>query len=253
MFRPWIKSLINLIYPLTCLICGIKLDPLSQKPLCAVCWSKIEYNPAPFCRVCGKPLPACPAGSPAGRPARHQSQALVCQDCQNSQFYFKQVRSVCKYDGVIKECIHLFKYNHKLSLTKPLGGLLVDFATHNCDMSQIDLILPVPLHSKKLRQRQFNHAQNLAQSLAAAFSKQIQPQLIVKIKPGPDQVSLTRAARSRNIRGAFTIRNNKPVKSKNVLLVDDVFTTGATVNECAKALLDAGAKQVDVLTLARGT
>lgn len=216
------------------------MSPSSDKPLCEVCWNKIEHNLPPFCRICGKHLPA-----------KAQGQAFICTDCQRSSYFFKKARSVCVYDGVIKDCIHLFKYKSKLSLVKPLGKLAVDFAHNFLDMENIDLILPVPLASSKLRQRQFNQARLLAKSLSCAFSKELKDNLLIKIKPGVAQVNLSRQERLKNVRGSFKVKHQLLLKNKKVLLVDDVLTTAATANECARMLKEAGANRVDVFTLAR--
>lgn len=137
-------------------------------------------------------------------------------------------------------------------MVNPLARLMIAFARKFLDMKNIDLILSVPLHSQKLRQRQFNQAQLLVEPLAGAFSKKMHTKLISKIEPGPAQVELSRTERLKMVRDTFKIRKAQPLKDKNILLVDDVFTTGATANECAKALLASGAKKVEVFTLARG-
>ena len=130
---------------------------------------------------------------------------------------------------------------------------MIDFAHNFLDMKNIDLILPVPLSSVKLRQRQFNQAKLLAESLSGTFSKELKDSLLIKIKPGPAQVNLSRVERLKNVQGVFKVKNAEALKDKNVLLVDDVFTTGATANECAKVLLEAGAKRIDVFALAGST
>jgi competence protein ComFC len=239
-FKALWKNFINLIYPLSCLLCETALEPLSDRPVCAVCWNKIEYNQPPFCRVCAKHLPA-----------KTQKQALICSNCQQSSFSFRQARSVCIYDGVIKNCLHLFKYKRKLSLVKPLSKLMIDFARNSLDMNKVDIIIPVPLYSTKRRLRQFNQAGLLAESISRACSKQLQQKLLIKTKPGPAQVELSKTERLKNLRGAFKVRSAGSLKDKNILLIDDVLTTGATANECARTLLDAQANSVDVLTLAR--
>lgn len=242
MFRSWRDNFINLIYPLSCLICKIRLNPLSDKPLCEVCWNKIEFILPPFCRVCGKHLPA-----------KSQNHVFLCKDCQTSSYFYRCAHSVCIYDGIIKECIHLFKYKSKLSLIKPLAKLMINFAHNFLDMENINLILPVPLHRVKQRQRQFNQANLLAKSLAKAFSKELQDKLLIRIEAGVAQVNLPRTERLKNVRGAFKVQDAKSLENKNILLVDDVLTTKATANECARMLLEAGANRIDVFTLARSS
>lgn len=180
-----------------------------------------------------------------------QNQLFIHRNAKRPPFFFNQAFSVCRYEGVIKDCIHLFKYRSKLSLVKPLSKLMVDFAHNFLDMENIDLILPVPLASSKLRQRQFNQAKLLAKSISCAFSKELKDKLLIKIKPGVAQVNLSRTERLKNVRGSFKVRHQLLFKNKNILLVDDVLTTGATINECARMLLDAGAKRVNAFTLAR--
>ncbi len=250
-FGPLWKNFINLIYPLSCLICKVRLNPLSDRPLCEICWERIEFNLAPFCRICGKHLPAPPETNKAAGPAKSQNQVFICKDCQTSVYFYRCAHSVCVYDGVIKECIHLFKYKSKLSLVKPLRKLMIDFAHNFLDMEDVDLIMPVPLHGSKLRERQFNQAHLLAKSLSHAFSKELKDSLLIKIKTVSAQFNLSRAERIKNVRDNFKVNNAEVLKDKNVLLVDDVLTTSATANECARMLSEAGANRVDVFTLAR--
>lgn len=128
---------------------------------------------------------------------------------------------------------------------------MIDFAHNFLNMENIDLIIPVPLHSTKQRQRQFNQAQVLAKSISCAFSKELQDRLLVKIKARPAQINLSQTERLKNVQGTFKVNNIEPLKDKNILLIDDVLTTGATAGECAKMLLEAGAGRVDVFVLAR--
>ncbi|MBN3038589.1 MAG: ComF family protein [Candidatus Omnitrophica bacterium] len=145
----------------------------------------------------------------------------------------------------------MFKYKGKLSLAKPLSLFLIGFANKFLDMEKVDMVMPVPLCRQKIRQRQFNQALLLAKPLACAFATQIDNKTLVKVNSGPAQVSLSKAERLNNVKGAFRVKGRRSIKDKSILLVDDVFTTGATANECAKILKEAGASSVQVLTLAR--
>lgn len=236
----WVKSFINLFYPLSCYICRAKLSPLRDIPLCDQCLRGIQFNQSPFCRRCGTHLPAF-----------SQKDAYYCKKCRTTPYYFKRAFSVCVYAGIVKQCIHLFKYKRKLALSKFLCRLLIDFTRSFIAIEKIDLIIPVPLHPRKLRQRQFNQAEILAQALSRAFNKRLKHNALVKIKDTPAQIDLPQAARIKNARGCFRVKNLPAVKDKNILLIDDVLTTAATVNECAKVLRQAGAKKIEVLTLAR--
>ena len=128
---------------------------------------------------------------------------------------------------------------------------MIDFAHNFLDMKSIDFIIPVPLSTLKLRQRQFNQAYLLAKPLAYAFSKRLENRSLLRIKSGPAQVNLSRAERLKNVRGAFRVKNTHLLENKNILLIDDVLTTYATVNECARVLRNRGVNRVDVFTLAR--
>ncbi len=236
-----------MVYPLSCLICKEALSSVHNQPLCAACWKKIKLNLPPFCPKCGKFLPSV-AWAKGGLPAK--TQDLSCYDCQRSSFLFKKANSACIYEGVVKQCVHLFKYQLKLSLAKPLAGLMIDFAREFLDMNRIDIIIPVPLQAKKKRQRQFNQSELLAQPLARAFNKELDLKTLMKTRTTTAQMGLSGAKRRKNIIGAFFVKYPAAVSNKRVLLIDDIFTTGSTVNECARTLLQAGAKEVEVFTLA---
>ena len=236
----WVKNLVNLVYPLTCLICHNRLDPLAEKPLCRNCWQAIEYNLPPFCPGCGKHLPA-----------EGQDRVRLCQACQRSRYFFKAAYSACIYEGVIKECILLLKYKNKLSLVDPLAKIMSEFADNFIDLASLDCIVPVPLYSSKLRQRGFNQAQLLARRLSQASKKELKDKALIKIIPSAPQAGLSRIKRLSNLKGSFAVRPGSGLENKSILLVDDVLTTASTANECAKVLLRAGVKKVQVFTLAK--
>jgi ComF family protein len=132
-----------------------------------------------------------------------------------------------------------------------LGSFLVEYRDPEFPFSDLDLILPVPLHPGRLRQRGFNQSLLLARYFGRKHSIPLDFTALQRSRPTPPQTQLSGSQRQTNVRGAFQVRRPEGVSEKRILLIDDVFTTGATVRECAKVLLGAGAKQVDVLTLAR--
>jgi len=156
------------------------------------------------------------------------------------------------YDGVLKDAIGLFKYRAKLVLAKPFAKLLIEFAESFINMERYDIIVPVPLHSAKFREREFNQAEFLAEPVAKKFGIPYSRKVLLREKVTPPQSYLKKSERLKNLKNAFRTHNTKVAYRKKILLVDDVFTTGATANECAKVLVDSGAKNVSVLTLARG-
>lgn len=215
--------LLNLLYPQNCLICCNKINDLGTRPICEDCRNKIKIN---------------------SETSRIEGGAQDYKfDCA---FY------ATTYEEVIRKCICLFKYDGKTQLADPLGKLMSDFAVKNIGFEDIDMIVPVPLHPVKLRERQFNQSELLAAHLAKRTNKSVVKDRVKRIRYTAPQTELKRDQRLRNVRGAFLVKKNADFKEKTVLLVDDVLTTGATLHECAKALKDAGAKKVVALALARG-
>ena len=149
------------------------------------------------------------------------------------------------------EAIHLLKYRKKTSLSRPLSALARETFLQFWDINTIDLLVSVPLHVKRLRERGFNQAHLLMKRWAKQDGIPLDSLTLSRGRWTEPQTTLSRAERRKNIKGAFSVRNPKRIKSRKVLLVDDVYTTGATVNECARVLMKAGAEFVDVLTLAR--
>ncbi len=214
------KNFINLLYPLHCATCNRTLDALNKLGVCDFCLSQIKPHPEPC--------------------------------CQKTGLYFKRAYSACLYDGVLKELIHLFKYKKKLALGGALSGLMEDFIRDNHEiMYDLDIITFVPLHSRRLRQRGFNQSNMLASSLSKEFDISIRD-ILEKPISTRHQNELSRGQRLTNLKNVFKIRDGTSVKGLRILLIDDVMTTGATLSECAKALLSNGAKEVRCLALARG-
>jgi len=215
--------LLNLLYPQNCLICNLKLKAIRPGSICEDCSNKIRINEIASCLV-----------------------------NEADKFAFDAVLHAANYDDVIKRCIHLFKYENKVQMKDLLGKLMSDFAGRNIDPDEIDFVVPVPLHPVKLRERQFNQSEVLAAYLAKKLNKKMVKDRLKRIKYTMPQTELKREQRLKNVNGAFRAKRNTNFEDKTVLLVDDVLTTGATLNECAKALKDAGAKKVIAFALARG-
>lgn len=216
-------ALLNLLYPQNCLICSNRINDLKAHPICGDCRNKIGIN-SEASRIEGK----------------------------MEDFAFDRAFYATAYDDVVKKCICLLKYGGKTQLADPLGKLMRDFAVKNMAAEDIDIIVPVPLHPVKLRERQFNQSELLAAHLARKMNKKVVRDRVRRIKYTAPQTELKKDERLRNVKGAFLVRKGSDFNEKTVLLVDDVLTTGATMHECAKALKDAGAKKVVALALARG-
>ncbi len=234
---PLWRAALDLLFPPACLGCGIGL-PSSRPPLfCPACLEQITPVKPPFCTCCGRPLPDA-AGS-----------GHTCGRCLAKPPAFSKARAIVLYDGPVAEAIHRFKYQGETA------GL-ASFAhfKHTAvlpDLTVPDLILPVPLHPKRLRQRGFNQAQKLAAAFFPGQKDRLRPDLLVRLRQTAPQTGMSGKDRRHNLRRAFAVAQPDLVRDRRVLLVDDVYTTGSTVNECAKVLLRAGAALVEVLTLAR--
>jgi len=159
-------------------------------------------------------------------------------------------RALGSYDGSLQETIHRWKYEGRTSLTPFLGKWMTEGLTRYWDPNLFDLLIPVPLHLYRLRERGFNQAVLLVKELNRRTGIPYQKRILEKRKPTAPQVSLSGVERERGVRGSFHVVGREELEGKSLLLVDDVYTTGATVNECSKVLLAAGAKEVNVLTLA---
>ena len=215
------KNFVNLIYPLRCAACGKSLNPVDEFGVCRVCLNKIRRNPKPYSRSCGL-------------------------------FFFEKAYSACLYEGALKELIRLFKYKGRISLAKILSKLMIDFIKENDEILYgIDIITFVPIQARRLRERGFNQSRALALNLSKEFGIPVTDAL-KKTKLTKPQNELTRNERLTNLKNAFKARGRLKLKGNAILLIDDVMTTGATLSECSKVLLDAGAESVRCLTLARG-
>jgi len=235
-----LKGLKELIYPEICLACKNKLCPAERgKFVCSVCWHKIQKNSPPFCVSCGRTL------------AKNNLAKNICPACLKKELYFDRAFSPCAYTGVIKELIHQFKYAGKDYLGKPLGSIMNNFIReYNLPIDYLDFIVPVPLHASRRREREFNQAQVLSGHIAETFKKEVLSDALVRCRKTKTQTSLMPQDRFNNVKESFLVRDAQKIKAKNLLLVDDVLTTGATSSEAAKALKNAGANIVLVITLA---
>ncbi len=239
MLRRLLDGLTELVYPKACAVCKESLKGKScvDSVVCASCWDKIKKNTPPFCYRCGRHL---------DKPLKN-----ICPACVRKQLHFDRAFSPCVYEGAIKELILDFKYHNKDHLGKTLSKLMTDFIRqYRLPMDFMDLVVPVPLHKTRLREREFNQAEILCENIAGEFSRTMLGNALIRNRNTPTQTDLEVSRRLLNVRGSFSVNDINAVKGKNVLLVDDVLTTGATSSEAALALKTAGSGVVFVLTLA---
>lgn len=240
MFRALLNSLADIIYPRICLACKHKLDNAHiENLICKTCWSSINKNLPPFCHSCGRRL------------KKENFTKSICPACVKKNLHFDRAFSPCIYDGAVKKLIHAFKYARKDYLGAPLSKLMIEFIReYNLPVKYMDYIVPVPLHSLKLREREFNQADILSEHIAEEFNKEILKNNLIRHRFTKTQAELKADERILNIKGSFSVIKSEAVKGKNLLLVDDVLTTGATASEAALTLKEAGANIVFVLTVA---
>jgi ComF family protein len=230
-------SALGILYPPTCMSCGAATgDPHA---LCAGCWAGLRMIERPYCERLGTPFPV-DLGMPLLSPAAIADPPV-----------FARARAAAHYDGIARALVQRLKYGDRLDLAHALGTLMARAGAEL--LADADIIVPVPLHRWRLWRRRFNQAASLAKVISARSGIPFDPLLLSRVKHTRQQVGLTRAQRQENLQGAFRVLDPaKPrVEARRVLLVDDVLTTGSTANAASRALLRAGAAQVDVLAFAR--
>ncbi len=229
---------LDLVFPRYCAICGA---PASAEYLylCWNCRARLPFITPPYCEICGQP-----AAAGAGN--------FVCSRCRTDAPFFDRARSICRYQGAMGQLVRAFKYNAALWLRHDFHMLLRAGLAAHYPAQHVDAIVFVPLHALRERRRAFNQAQILGEGLAHRSPALPVISALRRMRPTDTQTHLTAARRIANVKGVFQVRRRVNVQGLSLLLLDDVMTTGATVNECARALKQAGAARVYVLTLARG-
>lgn len=235
-----INTFLDILFPKKCLACNARIDESAiDNLICTECWGKIKRNLPPFCYSCGRRL------------EKPNFAKNLCLRCLRQRLHFDRAFSPCVYEGVIKELIHEFKYAGKEHLGPPLSRLMIEFIKeYALPMDCIDLIIPVPLHKTRLREREFNQAEILSRHIADEFNKNVSGDSLVRSRYTKTQTELETDKRLLNVKDSFLVAKERDVRGKNILLVDDVLTTAATSSEAACALKKSGAGIVFVLTLA---
>jgi len=276
-FTHWAGALLRLVldavFPPKCLVCNRLFKPAAKRPgikspskfageiadpfpesrhlltffCCPNCVSDLTAISSPMCTCCGVAFKS------------QQVQNHLCGDCIVQPKKFTMARAAVSCDPQFMAIIHRFKYAGKTRLAMPLGGMMLSAFMRHWGDEEVDGLLPVPLHSQKFRSRGFNQSylliqrwKTIAKTMQIPLSNlSIHTDVLIRTKGTKPQTGLGRAQRLKNIRDAFSVQSPEKICGKKVLVVDDVYTTGATANECARMLLKFGAERVDVLTLAR--
>ena len=233
------RGLLDLAFPRACAGCGGAVGSESTH-ICWNCLAQLWPIRFPYCSICG---------NPAAGVIEHD---YVCSLCRGKKIFFDHARSAAHYDGKLADIIQAFKYDNATYLSRDLSTLL-----HACVMvhyvpSGIDSVLFVPLYHRKERERTYNQAKLLAGELALLLQKPLLRNCLVRRRETVSQTTLNSVKRRKNVEDAFETRNNSWIEGRRLLLVDDIMTTGATINECARVLKSAGAVSVCAVTVARG-
>jgi len=238
--KNWLNTGLGFFYPEICQLCEAEHATAKEGFVGAKCWSHVRFIRPPFCERCGLPFEG------------DLTTSFECTNCRELELHFSSARSAVVTKTVVLEAIHRFKYQRALWFENFLADLLVREAAPVLRGQNWNFIAPVPLHPLKQREREFNQAEILARHLSNATKILLNTKLLRRVSPIMTQTLLTREQRAKNMRGAFAVRDGVKLDGKRVVLVDDVFTTGATTSACARALRAAGAGEVCVWTVARG-
>jgi len=239
--KGYIESFLELLYPEknTCFICSIYDESINDRYICCDCEKKLKKILPPLCTKCSKPID-------------YAASDCLCPDCSVYEKSFETVKSPFSYEGIIKDSIYNFKYYNKPYFYKFFGNFLLNFMIE-ISYTNFDYITPVPLHKSKMHSRGYNQSELLAKYLSG---KLLIPyaDALKRTKKTTKQSQQSKDERRKNLKDAFAIKSplkNEIIKSSSVLLVDDVYTTGSTADECSKTLLSFGVSKVYVLTIAR--
>lgn len=231
------QKLPNLLVPSTCLTCDRFVD--KQGGCCPQCWSKLQFVTVPFCPVMGTPFPI------------DMGEGFLSVDAIVNPPPFSRLRTVLLYDELARKLVSSIKYSDRADLLRWVANWMNVSGKEVIETA--DCVVPVPLHPSRLRQRRFNQAGELSRRIARLNDLDFAPELLIRIKPTRQQVGLNEKERARNVSGAFVVPEEMKIKlkGKTVLLIDDVYTTGATVKAATRALKRGGVKEVNVLVFAK--
>ncbi len=231
------RGLLDILLPPRCLGCSSVLA--GEVALCAPCWSQVRFIEAPCCASCGRPFDF--AFSDNGQ----------CVSCFARPPLFQTARAVLVHEGKGRDLVHAFKYSDRLDAAQTFGLWMTRAGAAQCQ--DADFVIPVPLHWTRFLRRRFNQAAELARVIGHLSGRPVKVHLLKRKRATPSQVGLSARARRRNVAGAFTLSRGAQdiIRGRRVVLVDDVMTTGATLEACTRLLVSAGVARVDVLTLSR--
>jgi ComF family protein len=234
-----IPTVLDLVFPRECAGCGAPAGR-DARHFCWDCLAQLEFITDRFCSLCGDPVDGM------------VENEFTCAACHDRKPHFDRARSVARYRGHLRDALQTFKYNHATHLSVDFVPLLAGCVKANWDERAFDAVTFVPLYPRRERERTYNQAALLAGGLARALDVPLLGGCLRRMRPTATQTNLSAPQRRKNIHGAFVAEKKRWIEGRSLLLVDDIMTTGATVDECAKILKKGGAAKVYVVTVARG-
>ncbi len=238
-FIDYLEYILNIIYPPICIMC--RADCYISNILCKECWGKISFMTRPCCKKCGTSL-------------NFSKNIMLCTNelCINEKHFYKYSMSIIEYNDFAKQIIKKFKFQSIFKLRKLLKSWLT-YILDTVDYNNIDYIFPIPLHKSKLKIRGYNQSAIIAKMVSEITKIKYDPTILIKVKNTANQSGLTKNLREKNLKNSFYVntRNKKLINGKKILLVDDIITTGSTINECSKTLIQNGVTEVIVISIAR--
>ena len=232
-------TFLNFIYPrnIYCILCNIPIDRDEKYSICHDCKSKLEFIRGRVCKQCGRTL----------NPLYIMDR---CDECLDNSYFYKRAISCLEYDDLSKKIIFDLKYHKKRYISYHIAEIIYDRLKES-DI-YFDIIIPIPLYGDKERERSFNQASIIGKYIGRMGEVDVDDKTLIRARNTISQNKLTKEERRENLDGAFDVINRNNIINKNILLIDDIFTTGATINECSRILLENRARNVYAATFATG-
>jgi len=238
--KSWLDAGLGFFYPPVCQLCDSEFAMAADGYVGVRCWQSVRFIHPPFCECCGLPYEG------------EITTRFECSNCRDMELHFRYARAAVVAGRLVLDVIHRYKYHRARWFEPFLADLLVRAARPALNSETWDLIVPVPLHPLRKREREFNQAACLAARLGAATRIAVNVPVLRRVQATRTQTLLSRKQRAANVSRAFAVRPGCHLEGRRIIIVDDVLTTGATTSACARALQDAGARDVCVWTVARG-
>lgn len=236
--KEYSDAALDLIYPskTICYSCGNTIKREQKHSLCPNCYNLLSFIPEHSCYKCGIPL-------------RMIEDGPNCEECKKTFYFFHKAIAVVKYEEIVKRLIYRFKYSNHTYLSRTMGSMMADKLEE--EGIEADLIIPIPLYKNKEKERGFNQSALLSKYISEKINIPVNTNNLIRVKNTKVMHSLSKKERVENVKDAFKVVDKWVIKDKSILLIDDIYTTGSTVNICSKLLIEAGAKLIIVLTFAR--